>query len=82
MSGWAEAVFNELVSAGVRQVAYVPDIGLKKLIELCIADNRILTVPLTTEEEGLGLLGVVLFVVIFLLQKKGGMVGPNAPVAA
>lgn len=57
MSGWAETVFNELVSTGVRQVAYVPDIGLKKLIELCIADNHNLTVPLTAEEEGLGLLG-------------------------
>ena len=56
MSGWAEAVFDELVSAGVRQAAYVPDMGLKTLIDLCIADESMTAVLLTTEEEGLGLL--------------------------
>ncbi len=56
MSDWDEPVFDELVSAGVRQAAYVPDMGLKTLIELCDADKRIVSVPLTTEEEGLGLL--------------------------
>ncbi len=56
MGGWAEAVFDELVSAGVRQAAYVPDMGLKTLIELCIADESMTAVLLTTEEEGLGLL--------------------------
>ncbi len=56
MSGWAEDVFDVLVSAGVRQAAYVPDMGLKTLIELCIADESMTTVALTTEEEGLGLL--------------------------
>lgn len=57
MSGWAEGVFEVLVSAGVRQAAYVPDMGLKKLIEMCIADDAMTAVSLTTEEEGLALLG-------------------------
>lgn len=56
MSEWAEDVFDVLVSAEVRQAAYVPDMGLKTLIELCIADSTMIAVALTTEEEGLGLL--------------------------
>ncbi len=56
MSEWAEDVFDVLVSAGVRQAAYVPDMGLKTLIDLCIADLTMTAVPLTTEEEGLGVL--------------------------
>ncbi len=57
MSDWSEDVFDALVSAGVRQAAYVPDMGLKTLIELCIADSTMTAVPLTTEEEGVAMLG-------------------------
>jgi len=39
----------------VRQVSYVPDAGLKRLIELCHADKSMSVVPLTSEEEGIGL---------------------------
>jgi len=39
----------------IRQVAYVPDTGLKRLIELIKADEDIQAVPLTTEEEGVAL---------------------------
>ncbi len=56
MSDWAKDVFDVLVSVGVRQAAYVPDMGLKRLIELCRADEAMTAVSLTTEEEGLGLL--------------------------
>ena len=56
MSGWAKDVFDVLISAGVRQVAYVPDMGLKGLIALCRADEAMTAVSLTTEEEGLGVL--------------------------
>ena len=56
MSEWAEDVYDVLVSAGVRQAAYVPDMGLKRLIELCRAAESMTAVPLTTEEEGLALL--------------------------
>jgi sulfopyruvate decarboxylase alpha subunit len=34
----------------------VPDAGHKRLIELCRADAELRAVPLTTEEEGMGLL--------------------------
>lgn len=40
----------------MRQVAYVPDAGHRRLIELCRADGELRAVPLTTEEEGMGLL--------------------------
>ena len=52
---WSAEVHRELIAAGVRIVGYVPDAGHKRLIELCQADARLRTVPLTTEEEGIGL---------------------------
>ncbi|HMA89739.1 MAG TPA: phosphonopyruvate decarboxylase, partial [Burkholderiales bacterium] len=36
-------------------VGYVPDAGHKRLIELCHAERSMRAVPLTTEEEGIGL---------------------------
>ena len=55
-AGWATGVHEVLVRHDVRQVAYVPDAGLARLIELCEADERLRGVPLTTEEEGVALL--------------------------
>jgi sulfopyruvate decarboxylase alpha subunit len=52
---WSTEVHRELAAAGVRVVGYVPDAGHKRLIELCQADGNMRTVPLTTEEEGIGL---------------------------
>lgn len=52
---WPAEVHQELKTAGVRVVGYVPDAGHKRLIELCQADSGMRTVPLTTEEEGIGL---------------------------
>ena len=75
---WPEAIFRTLKGAGVRQVAYVPDGGHKRLIELCIADKEMHTVVLSTEEEGIGLLsgawlggqrGVLLMLVTMRGQK-------------
>jgi len=40
----------------VRQVAYVPDAGHARLIELAHADRAMRAIPLTTEEEGVALL--------------------------
>ena len=57
MSDWSEGVFETLISTGVRQAAYVPDMGLKKLIDLCIVHDAMTTIALTTEEEGMGVLG-------------------------
>ena len=56
MSEWADDIFNVLIGAGVHQVAYVPDMGHKRLIERCNADERMTAVLLTTEEEGVALL--------------------------
>jgi len=52
---WPAAIHRELKSQRVRQVSYVPDAGHKRLIELCHADKSMAVVPLTTEEEGIGL---------------------------
>jgi len=52
---WPGEVHRELTRAGVRLVGYVPDAGHKRLIELCQADRKMRAVPLTTEEEGIGL---------------------------
>ncbi len=49
---WPEDVHDVFKDARVRQVAYVPDAGHARLIELCLADARIRTILLTTEEEG------------------------------
>src|SRR2546430_16391217 len=49
------AIHSALKSQRVRQVSYVPDAGHKRLIELCHADRSMTAVPLTTEEEGIGL---------------------------
>jgi sulfopyruvate decarboxylase alpha subunit len=52
---WPGAIHRALQSHRVRQVSYVPDAGHKRLIELCQADKAMTAVPLTTEEEGIGL---------------------------
>src|SRR3982751_4676622 len=55
MQPWADEIHHELKQAGVRLVGYVPDAGHKRLIELCQSDRSMRAVPLTTEEEGIGL---------------------------
>lgn len=52
---WPAGIHRALVAAGVTQVGYVPDAGHKRLIALCQADPSIRAVPLTSEEEGVGL---------------------------
>jgi len=54
-NSWPEALYKTLKDAGVRQVGYVPDGGLKRLIEVCVADKDMRAVVLSTEEEGIGL---------------------------
>jgi sulfopyruvate decarboxylase alpha subunit len=55
-SGWPDEVHALLKSAGVRQVAIVPDAGHARLIKLCEKDKSMRVVRLTTEEEGVALL--------------------------
>ena len=52
---WAEAIYCTLAELSVRQVAYVPDAGHARLIELCQADLALRAIALTTEEEGVAL---------------------------
>ncbi len=52
---WPAAIHRALKAQRVRQVSYVPDAGHKRLIELCHADKGMAAVPLTSEEEGIGL---------------------------
>ena len=53
---WPADIFTVLQEHAVRQVAYVPDAGHARLIDMCCADERMRAVPLTTEEEGVALL--------------------------
>ena len=52
---WPFETHRLLCEARVAIVGYVPDAGHKRLIELCHADRGMRAVPLTTEEEGIGL---------------------------
>lgn len=52
MSDWPDQIFEALQGADVRQIAYVPDAGHKRLIERARADNGIQAISLTTEAEG------------------------------
>ena len=52
---WSVDGHRHFKAAGIRQVAYVPDAGLTKLIERCREYNEIETVMCATEEEGIGL---------------------------
>lgn len=56
-SDWPEQLFDVLVQADVRQVTFVPDAGHARLIERCRASRRMRAVALTTEEEGVAMLG-------------------------
>jgi len=53
---WSDAIFTTLLHHKIRQVAYVPDAGHLHLIDRCVASEEIVSVPLTTEEEGVALL--------------------------
>ncbi len=52
---WSVASHQHLKAAGVRQIGYVPDAGLRLLIERCRDDNTLETVMCATEEEAVGL---------------------------
>jgi len=52
---WPDEIHDVLAEQGIRQVAYVPDSGHARLIELTRSDRAMRAVPLTTEEEGVAL---------------------------
>jgi sulfopyruvate decarboxylase alpha subunit len=53
--GWPDQIHDVFRDQGVRQVAYVPDSGHARLIDLVRADRQVRAIPLTTEEEGVAL---------------------------
>ncbi|MDX1514872.1 MAG: phosphonopyruvate decarboxylase [Gammaproteobacteria bacterium] len=53
---WQDALYELLREQGVEIFAYVPDAGHKVLIERSLSDPEVHSVPLTTEEEGVGVL--------------------------
>jgi len=53
---WRDDIFEALVNAGIKQIAYVPDAGHKKLIERAHAANEIRAISVTTEEDAVACL--------------------------
>ena len=54
-TAWPDEIHRILREQRVRQVAYVPDSGHARLINLARADRSMRAVSLTTEEEGVAL---------------------------
>lgn len=52
---WPDLIHRVFRDQRMRQVAYVPDFGHARLIQLVRADRQMRAVPLTTEEEGIAL---------------------------
>lgn len=52
----SDGIYRALLKHQVRQVAYVPDSGHLQLINRCAESRQLISVPLTTEEEGVALL--------------------------
>lgn len=53
--GWKDQLYQQLRAADVSIFAHVPDAGHARLIDLCEADPDAISVPLTTEAEGIGI---------------------------
>ncbi len=53
---WEEQLYQGLKGNGIRLICYVPDIVLSGLIDLVEKDEDFQVVPLTREEEGVGIL--------------------------
>lgn len=53
---WQDEVYDLLRERGVTIIAYVPDAGHNHLINRAVADEAVIALPLTTEEEGVALL--------------------------
>ena len=53
---WPDEIFQVLNAYRVHQVAYVPDSGHTRLIQLCHSNSDVRTIAVTTEEEGIAVL--------------------------
>src|SRR4051812_35620463 len=52
---WQDQLYDLLREAGVTIFSYVPDGGLKILIQRSVADKAVHSISLTTEQEGVAL---------------------------
>ena len=52
---WPEEIHRILREQNIRQIAYVPDSGHARLIDMARSDRQMRAIPLTTEEEGVAL---------------------------
>ena len=52
---WQNNLFDILKNEGVTIFSYVPDAGHKILIDRALSDNSITAIPLTSEQEGIGI---------------------------
>lgn len=52
---WAHEMYDLLRQKGVTQFSYVPDAGHRVIIDRSLADADVHSIPLTTEEEGVGI---------------------------
>jgi sulfopyruvate decarboxylase alpha subunit len=52
---WADGVYTLFKAQHITLVSFVPDGGLKRLIELCRRDPDMAAITLTSEEEGVAL---------------------------
>jgi sulfopyruvate decarboxylase alpha subunit len=53
---WPDEVYGALRSRNTTQFCFVPDSGHRRLIERAVADPEVHAIPLTCEEEGVGVL--------------------------
>jgi sulfopyruvate decarboxylase alpha subunit len=56
VTDWPDTIFALLRKYDIKQVALVPDAGHSRLIRMCLADNAMRVVTLTTEEEGVAMM--------------------------
>ena len=54
-AGWPDRLHAVLKRHAIRQVGYVADTGIARLIDLCERDNEVTEVALSSEAEGAGL---------------------------
>ena len=70
---WDEEIYQALKANDIRLICYVPDIVLADLIKMLEADDQFTVIPVTREEEGIGVLSGG-----FLGGMKGAMLLQNS----
>ncbi|MER5183300.1 thiamine pyrophosphate-binding protein [Streptomyces sp. NPDC002896] len=71
---WQEDLYRLLREHGITQFAYVPDAGHRHLIDTALEDPEVHAIPLSTEEEGVGVVAGAYFggeQGVLLMQSSG-----------